>query len=53
MDTYPDQAVAVLDPGGYTYILVAWYEKMSPAYFFATVKTTAKLNWVTIWWAGG
>ncbi|MCA9373247.1 glycosyltransferase family 39 protein [Candidatus Woesebacteria bacterium] len=37
-DTYPDQAVAVLDPGGYTYILVAWYEKMSPAYFFATVK---------------
>lgn len=37
-ETYPNQPVAVLDPGGYTYILVAWYEKMSPSYFFQTVK---------------
>lgn len=36
-----DQAVtkaAVIDDGGYQYILTAWYLKMSPATFFATVQ---------------
>lgn len=35
---YPDQPIAVVDPEGYQYVLLAWYLKMSPAEFFETVK---------------
>ena len=36
---YPDLPVAVVDPEGYQYILVAWYLKIPPSVFFSsTVK---------------
>lgn len=34
---YPTEQVAVVDPGGYQYILVAWYLKIPPSDFFDTV----------------
>jgi 4-amino-4-deoxy-L-arabinose transferase-like glycosyltransferase len=33
----PNQPVTIVDGGGYTYISVAWYRKLSPEHFFATV----------------
>ena len=30
---YPHQAVAIVDPDGYQYILLAWYLKLKPAYY--------------------
>jgi len=36
-EEYPDQKVAIVDPDGYTYILVAWYQKISPAIYFSTI----------------
>ncbi len=35
--SYPNDKIAVVDGGGYQYILTAWYLKMSPDQFFATV----------------
>lgn len=35
---YPDQKVAVIDGGGYQYILTAWYLKLPPAEFYKTIK---------------
>ena len=33
-----DKKIAVVDPGGYQYILTAWYAKMKPVVFFETMK---------------
>lgn len=33
---FPTSPVAVLDPDGYSYILVAWYERLLPQDFFKT-----------------
>lgn len=33
---YPNQKVAVVDPDGYTYILVAWYRQLDPETYFST-----------------
>lgn len=35
---YHDKKIAVVDPGGYQYILTAWYAKMKPVVFFETMK---------------
>lgn len=34
---YPESNIAVVDPGGFQYILLAWYAKYSPAEFFQTI----------------
>ena len=34
---YPDKNIAVVDGGGYQYILTAWYLKMTPDQFYSTV----------------
>jgi len=34
---YPQEKVAVVDGGGYQYILTAWYLKLPPSLFFETV----------------
>lgn len=34
---YPKEKIAVVDPSGYQYILLAWYAHISPQQFFATV----------------
>lgn len=34
---YPNDKIAVVDGGGYQYILTAWYLQVSPHQFFATV----------------
>ena len=34
----PNELVAVLDEGGYQYILTAWYGKFSAAEFFSSIK---------------
>lgn len=36
--SYPDANVAVVDPNGYAYILIAWYQRISPDYFWGTMK---------------
>lgn len=33
--THPDKPVAVVDPSGYQYILLAWYLKIDPGYYLA------------------
>ena len=35
--THPDQPVAIVDPEGYHYILLAWYLRLSPQEYFTTV----------------
>ena len=35
---YHDKEIAIVDPGGYQYILTAWYAKMDPELFFRTMK---------------
>lgn len=34
---YPNTNIAVVDPGGFQYILLAWYAKYSPVEFFQTI----------------
>ena len=34
---YPEEMVAVVDPGGYQYISAAWYSKLDPETFFSSV----------------
>lgn len=34
---YPNSNIAVVDPGGFQYILLAWYAKYSPAEFFQSI----------------
>ncbi len=36
-ESYPEQSVAVVDPEGYQYIILAWYLKLSPEEFFQSV----------------
>jgi len=36
-DQSQDQAVAIVDPSGYQYILLSWYLKISPEEFFSSV----------------
>lgn len=33
---YPNQTIDVIDQGGYQYILLSWYKKISPQEFFST-----------------
>lgn len=35
--TYSQQAVAVVDPDGFQYVLLAWYLKLAPKKYFSTV----------------
>lgn len=35
---FPDKKIAIIDPGGYQYILTAWYLKMSAEEFFSSHK---------------
>lgn len=35
---YPNQEIAVIDEGGYQYILTAWYLKLPSSDFFSTIK---------------
>ncbi len=37
-EKYSDQKIAVVDDGGYQYILTAWYLKLTSEEFFATMK---------------
>ncbi len=34
---FPDEEVAIVDPHGTLYILVSWYLRYSPEYFYATI----------------
>ncbi|MFH2118146.1 MAG: glycosyltransferase family 39 protein [Candidatus Paceibacterota bacterium] len=36
-DKHSDQSVAIVDPSGYHYILLAWYLKLPPTSYFETV----------------
>ncbi len=36
-ETYPNQPIAVVDPGGYQYILLAWYGNYSAHEFFQSI----------------
>ena len=37
-ESYKDKKIAIVDPGGYQYILTAWYGKMDAETFFRTMK---------------
>ncbi|NCN50964.1 MAG: hypothetical protein COU67_02770 [Candidatus Pacebacteria bacterium CG10_big_fil_rev_8_21_14_0_10_44_54] len=36
-EQYPNKSVAVVDGGGYQYILAAWYARLSPSQYFSSV----------------